>query len=52
VIIDAESAQVFASEFALMFQPTGDVMTIPSYAISGPNGWDSNAPPLTGMPTF
>jgi fructose 5-dehydrogenase small subunit len=35
-----------------MYQPTIDVMTIPSYAISGPNGWTSDAPPLNSMPTF
>lgn len=52
VIVDAPDAEVFAYELALMYQPTLDVMTIPTYAISGPNGWTSNAPPLRDMPTF
>jgi hypothetical protein len=52
VIVDAPDAEVFAYELALMYQPTIDVMTIPTYAISGPNGWTSNAPPLSDMPTF
>lgn len=52
VIVDAPGAEVFAYELALMYQPTIDVMTIPSYAISGPNGWTSNAPPLSDMPKF
>ena len=52
VIADAPDAEVFAYEFALMYQPTGDVMTIPSYAISGPNAWSAEAPPLSNMPQF
>jgi hypothetical protein len=52
VIVDAPDAEVFAYELALMYQPTSDVMTIPSYAISGPNGWTSQAPPLSEMPNF
>lgn len=52
VIVDAPDAEVYSYELALMFQPTIDVMTIPSYAISGPNGWTSEAPPLTDMPKF
>jgi hypothetical protein len=52
VITDAADAEVFAFENALMYQPTRDVMTIPSYAISGPNGWSSDAPPLENMPDF
>jgi hypothetical protein len=52
VIVDAPGAEVFAYELALMYQPTNDVMTIPTYAISGPNGWTSEAPPLSSMPTF
>jgi fructose 5-dehydrogenase small subunit len=52
VIVDAPGAEVFSYEFALMYQPTRDVMTIPSYAISGPNEWTSEAPPLNSMPTF
>ncbi len=52
VIVDGPGSTVFAFELALMYQPTRDVMTIPSYAISGPNGWSSSAPPLTDMPKF
>jgi hypothetical protein len=33
VIVDAPDTEVFAYELALMYQPTSDVMTIPSYAI-------------------
>jgi hypothetical protein len=52
VIVDAPDAEVYSYELALMYQPTIDVMTIPSYAISGPNGWTSEAPPLSDMPKF
>lgn len=52
VAVDAPDAQVFAYENALMYQPTRDVMTIPSYAKSGPNGWNADAPPLADMPKF
>jgi fructose 5-dehydrogenase small subunit len=52
VIVDAPGSTVFAFELALMYQPTRDVMTIPSYAISGPNGWNASAPPLSDMPEF
>jgi fructose 5-dehydrogenase small subunit len=52
VVTDAPDAEVFAYEYALMYQPTRDVMTIPSYAISGPNGWTAEAPPLGNMPEF
>ena len=52
VIVDEPGAEVFAYELALMYQPTIDVMTIPTYAISGPNEWTSEAPPLNSMPSF
>jgi hypothetical protein len=52
VVTDAPDAEVFAFEYALMYGPTSDVMTIPSYAISGPNGWSADAPPLSNMPEF
>jgi fructose 5-dehydrogenase small subunit len=52
VVTDTPDAEVFAYEYALMYQPTRDVMTIPSYAISGPNGWTAEAPPLSNMPEF
>jgi hypothetical protein len=52
VVKDADDAEVFAFEYALMYGPTRDVMTIPSYAISGPNAWPADAPPLENMPDF
>jgi hypothetical protein len=52
VVTDGPDAEVFAYEHALMYQPTRDVMTIPSYAISAPNGWTADAPPLSDMPEF
>ena len=52
VVTDTQDAEVFAFEYALMYRPTSDVMTIPSYAISGPNGWTADAPPLSNMPEF
>jgi hypothetical protein len=52
VVENSADAEVFAFETALMYQPTHDVMTIPTYAISGPNGWNADAPPLSSMPTF
>jgi len=52
VVENSSTAEVFAFETALMYQPTHDVMTIPTYAISGPNGWNAEAPPLGNMPTF
>jgi len=52
VVDDAPGAKVIAYELALMFKPTSDVMTIPTYSISGPNGWGAAAPPLSAMPNF
>jgi fructose 5-dehydrogenase small subunit len=52
VVTSASDAEVFAYEYALMYGPTRDVMTIPSYAISGPNRWTAAAPPLGNMPEF
>ncbi|TCG04938.1 sorbitol dehydrogenase [Paraburkholderia steynii] len=52
VLTDAPNAQVFAYELALMYQPTIDVMTIPSYAKAAPNGWNADAPLLSDMPQF
>jgi fructose 5-dehydrogenase small subunit len=52
VIVDEPDAEVFAYELALMYQPTSDVMTIPTYAITGPNGWTSEGHPLADMPDF
>ncbi|MBO1360421.1 sorbitol dehydrogenase family protein [Acetobacter sacchari] len=39
-------------ESSLMYKVTNDVMTIPSYAKSAPNGWNSTAVSLLNMPSF
>jgi hypothetical protein len=52
VVDDAPGARIIAYELALMFKPTSDVMTIPTYSISRPNGWGAQAPLLSAMPTF
>jgi fructose 5-dehydrogenase small subunit len=52
VVNDAPDAEVLAYARALIYEPTKDVMTIPSYAISGPNEWSAEAPPLSNMPEF
>jgi hypothetical protein len=52
VVDDAPGAKIIAYELALMFKPTSDVMTIPTYSISRPNGWGPDAPALSAMPTF
>jgi len=52
VVDDAPGAKIVAYELALMFKPTSDVMTIPTYSISRPNGWGAAAAPLSAMPTF
>jgi hypothetical protein len=52
VVDNVPGATVIAYELALMFKPTADVMTVPTYAISGPNGWNAKAPPLGAMPIF
>jgi fructose 5-dehydrogenase small subunit len=52
VVVDGPDAEVFAYELALLYQPTSDVMTIPSYAITRPNGWNAHSPPLSEMPDF
>lgn len=52
VVEDKPGAQVFANVDALMFRPTSDVMTIPTYAPAGPSAWGGFSPPLAAMPTF
>ena len=52
VLADAPGEQVFAYELALVFQPTNDVMTIPTYAFGKPNSWTAVSPPLGGVPKF
>lgn len=46
------NARVFTFEQALTFQTTIDVVTIPSYGISGPNQWRQVTVPLSPLPRF
>ena len=46
------NATVFAYEEALTFKTTSDVVTVPSYGLSGPNRWSQIAVPVANMPTF
>lgn len=46
------NATVFTYEEALTYQTTLDVVTIPSYGISGPNRWRQATVPLADMPRF
>ena len=52
VMADAPGEQVFAYELALVFQPTHDIMTIPTYAFGKPNSWTAVSPPLGSVPKF
>lgn len=52
VVEDRPGAQVFANVDALMFKPTSDVMTIPTYPTAGPSDWGGLSPPLAAMPAF
>ncbi|WJH41460.1 sorbitol dehydrogenase family protein [Aliirhizobium terrae] len=50
---EKRNATVFTYEEALVFKPTSDILTIPSYGISGPNQWmRPNLPLSAPMPTF
>lgn len=50
---DKRDATVFTYEEALTFKTTSDILTIPSYGISGPNLWTRPNLPLSApMPTF
>jgi len=50
---DKRDAIVFTYEEALTFKTTSDVITIPSYGISGPNLWTRPTVPLSApMPRF
>lgn len=46
------TAQTFAFEQALTWQTTLDVITIPSYGISGPNNWQRVNTPVLPVPQF
>lgn len=45
-------ATVFTNEDALTFKTTADVVAIPSYCLSGSNGWTQPTVPLANMPEF
>ncbi|MGI2032353.1 sorbitol dehydrogenase family protein [Rhizobium panacihumi] len=50
---EKRNAKVFTYEEALTFKTTSDILTIPSYGISGPNLWTRPNLPLSApMPTF
>jgi fructose 5-dehydrogenase small subunit len=50
---EKRDAKVFTYEEALTFKTTSDILTIPSYGISGPNQWTRPNLPLSApMPTF
>ena len=46
------NAVLFTYEQALTFQTTLDVVTIPSYGLTGPNQWRQVTVPLSAMPRF
>lgn len=46
------TAKVFAFEHALTWHTTMDVITVPSYGISGPNNWYRANTPVVPVPTF
>lgn len=52
VVDDSPSAEVFAYEEALMYQPTKDAVALPTYSFNGPNHWTDVDPPLSAMPDF
>src|SRR5262249_23302490 len=52
VVDESPTAEVFAYEQALMYQPTRDAVPIPTYSFNGPNHWTQIDPPLSSMPDF
>lgn len=51
-LASTRSAKTFAFEQALTWHTTMDVITIPSYGISGPNNWQRVNTPVLPLPTF
>jgi fructose 5-dehydrogenase small subunit len=49
---EKRDAVVFTYEEALTFKTTADVVTIPSFGLSGPNRWSQATLPLANMPRF
>jgi fructose 5-dehydrogenase small subunit len=52
VVDESPTAEVFAYEEALMYQPTKDAVALPTYSFNGPNHWTDVDPPLSAMPDF
>ena len=52
VVDESPTAEVFAYEQALMYQPTKDAVALPTYSFNGPNHWTDVDPPLSAMPEF
>ena len=52
VVDESPTAEVFAYEEALMYQPTKDAVALPTYSFNGPNHWTDVDPPLPAMPVF
>src|SRR3984957_9051849 len=52
VVDESPSAEVFAYEEALMYQPTKDAVALPTYSFNEPNHWTDVDPPLSAMPEF
>lgn len=45
-------ATLFTYEEALLYQPTIDMVPIPTFGFSAPNGWGNDLYPLTALPRF
>jgi hypothetical protein len=52
VVDESPTAEVFAYEEALMYQPTKDAVALPTYSFNGPDHWTDVDPPLSAMPEF
>ena len=49
---ESPTAEIFAYEEALMYQPAKDAVALPTYSFDGPNHWTDIDPPLSAMPKF
>ncbi|GBD57871.1 sugar dehydrogenase complex small subunit [Gluconobacter wancherniae] len=52
VVESGTTAKVYAFEKALMYQPSRDVVVIPTYAHDGPNYWVAQPNAVEAMPEF
>lgn len=52
VVDESPTAEVFAYEQALMYQPTKDAVALPTYSFNGPDHWTDVDPQLSAMPEF